>query len=111
MGKRILKRLSSKQIVKPFETKERIILRDYLAMQRTTLANERTLFAYIRTSLYLILGGIGLLKLEDFQELKWVGYFSLALSVVILVYGLIRFYILRRRLNNFYNDIGLDKFE
>jgi len=111
MGKRFLNKLSSKEIVKPFETKERIILRDYLAMQRTTLANERTLFAYIRTSLYLILGGIGLLKLEDFRELIWLGYFSLGLSIVVIVYGLIRYWILRRRLNGFYDAIGIEEFE
>ena len=30
--------------------KEELILRDYLAADRTALANERTLMAYIRTS-------------------------------------------------------------
>ncbi|MFZ2282343.1 MAG: DUF202 domain-containing protein, partial [Lutibacter sp.] len=40
-----------------FENREKIILRDFLALERTRLANERTLFSYIRTSLYLFLGG------------------------------------------------------
>ena len=31
---------------------EELILRDYLAIERTKLANVRTLFSYIRTSLY-----------------------------------------------------------
>ncbi|MDH5381747.1 MAG: DUF202 domain-containing protein, partial [Cyclobacteriaceae bacterium] len=44
--------------LRDYEVKEEIILRDFLALERTTLANERTLFAYIRTSLYLILAGI-----------------------------------------------------
>ncbi|GAP67936.1 hypothetical protein BA6E_101382 [Bacteroidales bacterium 6E] len=33
-----------------FENREQIILRDYLALERTRLANERTLLSYIRTS-------------------------------------------------------------
>ncbi|WP_299517905.1 DUF202 domain-containing protein, partial [uncultured Flavobacterium sp.] len=41
-----------------FENRDEIILRDYLAMERTKLANERTLLSYIRSSLYLLLGGI-----------------------------------------------------
>lgn len=30
-----------------FKNQEKIILRDYLALERTRLANERTLFSYI----------------------------------------------------------------
>jgi putative membrane protein len=109
--KRGLRKLKPSKIVRPFDTKERIILRDYLAMQRTTLANERTLFAYIRTSLYLILSGIGLLGLEEFEELNWVGYLSLGLSAVIIIYGVIRYYMLRHKLRNFYDTIGMQAFE
>lgn len=109
--KRNLKKLKPSEIVCSFDNKERIILRDYLAMQRTTLANERTLFAYIRTSLYLILGGIGLLGLKDFQELRWVGYLSFGLSAFIIVYGLVRYYMLKRKLKHFYDTIGMEAFE
>ncbi len=109
--KRNLRKLKPSEIVRPFDTKERIILRDYLAMQRTTLANERTLFAYIRTSLYLILGGIGMLGLKDFQELKWVGYLSLGLSGFVIIYGVVRYYMLKRKLKNFYDTIGMQAFE
>jgi len=57
-----------------FENKEQIILRDYLALERTRLANERTLFSYIRTSLYLFLGGIAFLQFKDFtrEEFEYV---------------------------------------
>ena len=56
-----------------FETKESIILRDYLALERTKLANERTLLAFTRTSLYMILGGIAFLQLEDLKMISWLG--------------------------------------
>jgi len=104
------KQLSSK-IAKPFNTREQIILRDYLAMQRTTLANERTLFSYIRTSLYLVLGGIGLSEVDYFSHLKWVGTLALSLSAIVLVYGFVRYIVLRRKLQKFYDVMGLNEAE
>lgn len=101
------RKLRLPRIVKPFETKEKIILRDYLALERTTLANERTLFSYIRTSLYLVIGGIGLLKLKDFSSLRWLGEVALVISVLLIIYGLIRFLMLKRKLHKFYEQHDL----
>ena len=84
------------------EPGEKIILRDYLALERTRLANERTLFAYIRTSLYLFLGGIAFLQLEGFDKIKWMGYVLLVISVVVLVIGFITFSHLKKKLHRFY---------
>ncbi len=111
MGKQILKKgiktLGKTRIVRPFETKENIILRDFLALERTTLANERTLFSYIRTSLYLILGGIALIQLEEFANLIWAGYLAFGISVFLLVYGAVRYLVLRHKLQKFYDTIDL----
>ncbi|MBN2425853.1 MAG: DUF202 domain-containing protein [Calditrichaceae bacterium] len=85
-----------------FDTKEPIILRDYLALERTKLANERTLLAYTRTSLYMILGGIAFLQLRDFIEIRWIGYLAIGLSVVIVFIGVLRYFQIRIRLNKFY---------
>jgi putative membrane protein len=86
-----------------FEIKEDIILRDYLALERTRLANERTLMSYLRTSLYLLLGGIAFLQLEGFDTIKWIGHLSLALSILILVIGFFRFFRLQKRLKGYYD--------
>lgn len=94
-----------KKIVNPvydFENKEDIILRDYLALERTRLANERTLLSYIRGAIYLLLGGITFLQLEGFEGIDWVGYLSLCMSVVLMSIGIIRFYQLKRRLESKY---------
>ncbi len=107
--KRSFQRLKPSRIVRPFETREEIILRDYLAMQRTTLANERTLFAYLRTTLYLILGGIGLLEVETFSNLQWAGYLAFGVSVFLLIYGFTRYLVLRNKLKKFYNAIGIEE--
>ncbi|MFT4781527.1 MAG: putative membrane protein, partial [Pseudohongiellaceae bacterium] len=49
------KRIKLLKFGRDFEPDERVILRDYLAIERTRLANERTLLSYIRSSLYLLL--------------------------------------------------------
>ena len=98
----------SSKIARPFKTDEQIILRDYLALQRTTLSNERTLFSYIRTSLYLVLGGLGLNQVPLFENIKWIGTIALVISVIILIYGFTRYIVLRTKLQKFYNVIKVD---
>ncbi|MBN2612898.1 MAG: DUF202 domain-containing protein [Bacteroidales bacterium] len=85
-----------------FKNTEKIILRDYLALERTRLANERTLFAYIRTSLYLILGGIAFIQLRDFENIVWLGYLSLLSSVFLLIFGILKYYQLNKKLKKYY---------
>lgn len=88
-----------------FKPDEEVILRDYLAIERTRLANERTLLSYIRSSLYLILGGIAFLQLEGFANIKYLGILSLVLSVLFLVIGVYRFMLLKKSLKNLYYKI------
>lgn len=71
---------------------------EILALERTKLANERTLLSYIRSSLYLLLGGIGILQLKDFERIKWLGYVALAVCVIFLAVGIFRYVLLSRRL-------------
>jgi putative membrane protein len=100
--KRIIPKLGS-----TFKNEEHIILRDFLALERTKLANERTLLSYIRASLYLLLGGIALLKLEGFEQIKFLGYTSLTLTVIILIVGIFRYHKLNIKLKDFYGDMEL----
>lgn len=53
--------------------KDKMILRDFLAADRTLLANERTLLAYIRTGISLIAVGIYLIRLSPMfvQQFRW----------------------------------------
>jgi putative membrane protein len=88
-----------------FQNQDEIILRDYLAMERTKLANERTLLSYIRSSLYLLLGGIALIQLQGFENIKFLGYVSLVLTVVLVIIGVYRFQKLNRQLKNYYMQI------
>ncbi len=71
---------------------------EILALERTKLANERTLLSYIRSSLYLLLGGIALLQLKDFRNIHWLGYVALAVCIIFLAVGIFRYVLLSRRL-------------
>jgi putative membrane protein len=95
-----------------FKNTDELILRDHLALVRTRLANERTLLSYIRSALYLLIGGIALLQLEGYGDLRWAGKFSLVLCGIFIVVGLYRYHTLRRQLDHFYRaGIALPKVE
>lgn len=87
----------------PFKTRiiDEKLLREHLALERTKLANERTLLSYIRASIYLLISGLALLQIKDYQgiSLMWVGYLSLIICVVFLLVGISRYIALERKLN------------
>ncbi len=85
-----------------FKPDEQVILRDYLAIERTRLANERTLLSYIRSSLYLLLGGIGLFQLKDFADFKYLAFVALGFSLIFFVIGVYRFTLLKKSLKRLY---------
>lgn len=80
------------------QTEETLIVRDFLARQRTKLANDRTLLAYIRTSLYFIVSGTALIKVEDLANIKNLGYFSFLISLVLIIAGFINYFRLKNKL-------------
>jgi len=75
-----------------------LILRDWLAIDRTVLANERTLLAYVRTSLAMAVVGGSLLKFFDSAVAEWVGILFLIIGALTMTIGLVRYARLRRRL-------------
>ena len=85
-----------------FDHNEDLILRDHLALVRTRLANESTLLSYIRSSLYLLIGGMALINVEGYGDLRWAGYVSLTLSGLFIIIGILRYHSLRLRLKRFY---------
>ncbi len=71
-----------------------------LALVRTDLANERTLLAYIRTSLMFFGTGVTLVKFLDLSPpLQLAGWVIGSLSLVIGTAGVIRFTRLKKSLN------------
>jgi putative membrane protein len=71
------------------ETKEEIILRDHLAIDRTKLANQRTLLSYIRTTLMLAGTGITVVKIIPPGDiLFYAGLLIAAISPLFFIVGI-----------------------
>jgi putative membrane protein len=62
-----------------------------LTIGRTIMANERTLLAFLRTSLAFCIAGIGLIKYLDHQALDAIGWIFIALAGIFLIWGVHRY--------------------
>lgn len=102
-----LKKMTLLRFGRDFKPDEEIILRDYLAIERTRLANERTLLSYIRSSLYLLLGGIAFFQLKNFPDFKYLALLALVFSAIFFVIGIYRFTLLKKSLKKLYYNPGL----
>jgi uncharacterized membrane protein YidH (DUF202 family) len=79
--------------------REKIVLHDLLAVDRTILALERTLLAYTRTAFILFTAGLTVLKLLYDDPFFYVtGIVLLPSAAVVFLFGVVRFVLLRRRL-------------
>jgi putative membrane protein len=104
--KETLKKITgTKHLKSKYNNKNDIILRDFLALERTTLANERTLFAYLRAGIYMVIAGFAFLELQDFIDLVWLSYILFIISFFLFVFGFVRFFILKNKLDVYYNDM------
>ncbi|MEG0750727.1 MAG: DUF202 domain-containing protein [Oscillospiraceae bacterium] len=66
-----------------------MILRDYLALDRTKLANKRTLLAYIRTFIGLVGSGVAMFKVFENDWIGVLGCVFMAAGPVFLIMGII----------------------
>lgn len=67
-----------------------------LSIERTRLANHRTLLAYFRSSIALIVSGAGLLKFIHDDIWVYTGYILLGLAPVMIIAGLVDFIRMKR---------------
>ncbi|MFN3800231.1 MULTISPECIES: DUF202 domain-containing protein [Belliella] len=79
-------------------TEEQMIVRDYLARQRTTLANDRTLLSYIRTSLYFLVSGTALMEVNVLSHISDLGYLAFALSIGLIFLGFFNYFKVKKKL-------------
>ncbi|MET0064877.1 MAG: DUF202 domain-containing protein [Candidatus Thiodiazotropha sp.] len=67
---------------------KQMILRDHLAIDRTRLANERTLLSWYRTALMMLVSGITLLKLfEGVIAMELLGGLLVPISIGVALWG------------------------
>jgi putative membrane protein len=78
---------------------DEMILRDRLALDRTHLANERTLLAYVRTAFMLLVAGATAIKALPHDRLAvFTGWTLLAGGLLVAALGALRFASVRRRI-------------
>ena len=70
---------------------EQMILRDYLAVDRTMMANETSFMSYIRTSLTLIAGGATLIKFFNEPTMQALGWGFIIIGGWLAIHGYNRF--------------------
>ncbi len=80
--------------------KSQMILRDFLAADRTLLANERTLLAYIRTGVGLLAIAISLIKLFDTNVTYALGIVFIILSIMPIMLGIYKYKKISRKIEN-----------
>jgi putative membrane protein len=64
-----------------------LILREKLALQRTILANQSTLLAFIRTSMYFLVAGLSINNLLEIQYGKYIEIVLVSISILLLIIG------------------------
>ena len=69
-----------------------LILRDFLAIDRTKLANERTFLAYLRTFIAFFAAAVGLTQYFEEIALIVFGFILGGFSFVFLFIGIYRFF-------------------
>lgn len=82
----------------------KLILRDWLAVERTKLANERTFLAYLRSAIALFITGISFLKISYFSDLKHLAFVFLATSPLILLVGIYRLIRVKKWIEKHYKE-------
>ncbi|MBN2398775.1 MAG: DUF202 domain-containing protein [Candidatus Aminicenantes bacterium] len=75
---------------------------DELAIIRTNLANERTFLAYMRTALAFLAAGAGMIHFFQSPIIHSAGWFLFGAGITILVFGNVRFIIIKRRISQAY---------
>ncbi|OGK12685.1 hypothetical protein A3C98_05330 [Candidatus Roizmanbacteria bacterium RIFCSPHIGHO2_02_FULL_37_15] len=70
--------------------KQELLLRDYLASERTMMSVDRTFLAYIRTSLTLFIAGISFIKFFDSYIIQVLGWLLIPVAIFTFVLGVHR---------------------
>jgi putative membrane protein len=83
--------------------KSKLILRDWLAIDRTKLANERTFLAYFRSFIVIVSSGVAIIKIEFLEEIQNLGWLFVILGPILLIIGVIRFFYVKKHIKKLYD--------
>ena len=74
-------------------------LRDYLALDRTKLANERTYLGYMRTFISLLASGVGFIRFIEVEIVKYAGIALCLISPLFFIVGTWKYYSMKNEIN------------
>ena len=80
---------------------QEFILRDYLAVERTILANESTFLSYVRTSITFVAGGVTLMQVADLESWKNIGIVAVSLGGLFFLFGCIQAVKMSKKIKRF----------
>jgi putative membrane protein len=69
----------------------KVVIQDRLAMDLTSLSNERTLLVYIRTALAFLASGVALIHFFEKPAMIIIGWALLPLGIACAIFGFVRF--------------------
>ena len=98
----MIEQLTDRRLEKEQEAHPEIILRDFLAIDRTRLANQRTLLSFLRTGLYLCVTALAVWKVEFLQELSFLMGILLIAAGITMVIGIVNYILMRRKIERHY---------
>lgn len=84
--------------------KDELILRDYLAIDRTILANQNTLLAHVRTALTLVVSGVSFIHFFDLGLIEMIGWVLIPIGFLIFLIGLNNYYRITSQLETLKRD-------
>lgn len=77
------------------------ILRDYLAVERTILANESTFLSYVRTSITFVAGGVTLIQVSNMELWQDIGQVAIVLGCLFFLFGCFQALKMSRKIRRF----------
>ncbi|WP_036679472.1 DUF202 domain-containing protein [Daejeonella oryzae] len=83
-----------------------LILRERLAIERTSMGNDRTLLAFIRTSLYFSIAGMSVNNLIEIDYGLWFEIAFWIMAVLILITGFFKYFKQKKSLKESEKHIG-----
>ena len=78
----------------------KVVIQDRLAMDLTSLSNERTLLNYIRTALAFLASGVALIRFFEEPAMIIIGWALLPLGIACAIFGFVRFNHVRKVLQH-----------
>src|SRR5690606_16505157 len=93
------------------EMNKDLILREKLALQRTILANQSTLLAFIRTSMYFLVAGISINNLTTVEYGGTIEMIFIGISVVLIAIGVFNYVVHKKKIVESNHHIGDYKIE